>query len=117
MKYILYIDYTGEHESRTRKSTDYRLMKAKTIEEAIAEADSTFYKEGGDSEVYLMRILKRVSYGRVEKYEAAMVRRSHGWKLNDETEWRHDVWYDSGVVYLKDKGGYYHLLHRVKESA
>lgn len=116
MKYILYIDYTGEHEYKTRESIDYRIMQAKTIEEAIAEADRTFYKEGGDSEVYLMRILKRVSRGRAEKYEATMMRRSRGWKLNDETEHPHDVWLNGSCICSKS-GEYYHVLHWMKESA
>lgn len=108
MKYLLYIDYTGSHEMRTRESVAYRHMDASTIEEAISEADRVYYKEGGSNEVYLLRILKRVTHGKTEKYKATMMRRTLGWKLNDETEFPHDVYLSmNGDVMSKDSCGNY----------
>lgn len=79
MKYVLYIDYRASYKPMY---SEYRPMNAKTIAEAIIEADAVH-----DSEtMYLIRIMEK--NGKVEKvesdikaqsYEAIMEKRSTKW--------------------------------------
>lgn len=79
MKFALYIDYK-------KNGLDYRVMEAKTLEEAIEEAEKLWNSE----EHFLMRIMKKV--GKIEKeddfkvetFKAVLCKRSHGWHLNNE---------------------------------
>lgn len=82
MKFALYIDYkTKNNQSRY----EYKVLEAKTLEEAIAEAEN----EWNDT-IYLAQIMKKV--GKIEKvesnikqetFEAILCKRSNGWHLND----------------------------------
>lgn len=85
MKYMLYIDYRSSH------TVKYRPLTAKTIEEAIMEADTIHDIET----MYLIQIMKK--NGKVEKvesdvkaqaYTAIMEKRSSKWTL---VEHEHNV--------------------------
>ena len=81
MKYILYIDY----KATSGKIYEYKEMTAKTLIEAIGEADKIYNPET----VYLMKILEKS--GKVEKengykvqlYKAIMCKR-YDWHLNND---------------------------------
>lgn len=81
MKYTLYIDYKkgGKYE--------YISMNAKTLEDAIEEADKVWNEKA--ETIYLARIMNKV--GKIETpergikqetYEAYICRRSNGWHRN-----------------------------------
>lgn len=79
MKYILYIDYRASYKPMT---AEYIALNAKTIAEAIIEADATHDQET----MYLIRIMEK--RGKVEKvesdvkaqtYTAIMEKRSTKW--------------------------------------
>lgn len=79
MKYILYIDYRASYKPLT---SEYRAMTAKTMAEAIIEADAIHNRET----MYLIRIMEKSS--KVEKvesdvkaqtYTAIMEKRSTKW--------------------------------------
>ncbi len=81
MKYALYIDY----KVNSSKAYEYRTMNAKTLEEAIEEADNINYDN-----IYLMRIMKQIGKSvkvndwREMLFEAIMCKRSNGWHRNTE---------------------------------
>lgn len=84
MKYVLYIDYRASYKPMY---SEYRPMNAKTIAEAIIEADAVH-----DSEtMYLIRIMEK--NGKVEKvesdikaqaYKAIMEKRSTKWTAEEQ---------------------------------
>ena len=94
MTYVLYTD----HKAGTKKNDGYKLMEAKNLLDAMAEAD----KEWND-DCYLMRIMEqdgkteRVVKGRdgfsCTLYTAKLARRSYGWHLNnhENAEGEHSV--------------------------
>ena len=90
MKFVLYVDYRCEYKPMT---AEYFPMEAKTIEDAIIEADA---KHNSDT-MYLIRIMTKT--GRVEKverdvkaqaFDAIMEKRSTKWV---KYESRHKVKY------------------------
>ena len=84
MKYVLYIDYRASYKPMY---SEYRLMNAKTMAEAVIEADATH-----DSEtMYLIQIMEKT--GKVEKvgggvraqtYKAIMEKRSTKWAAREQ---------------------------------
>lgn len=94
MKYVLYIDYTYDGKRKLKKSdgVEYIQMAAKTIEEAIEEADGLWLQLNENKldtyNVYLMRIM--VKDGRTtcdhgiytEPYRGTMCKRLCGWQRN-----------------------------------
>lgn len=85
MKYILYIDYNASYKPMT---SEYRTLNAKTIGEAIIEADAIHDQKT----MYLIRIMEK--RGKIEKvesdvkaqtYTAIMEKRSTKWAVA-ETE-------------------------------
>lgn len=79
MKYILYIDYSAFYKPMT---SEYRALNAKTMAEAIIEADAIHDPE----KMYLIRIMEKS--GKIEKvesdvkaqtYTAIMEKRSTKW--------------------------------------
>lgn len=84
MKYLIYIDYM----SGAKKSYEYKVMNAKSLENAINEADEII--KASNDPIYLTRIMKKI--GKVERidnykaetYEAILCRRSNGWHRNTE---------------------------------
>lgn len=79
MEFVLYVDYRCEYKPMT---AEYFPMEAKTIEDAIIEADA---KHNSDT-MYLIRIMKKVGHVelvergiRVQCYEACMEKRSTRW--------------------------------------
>lgn len=99
-KYTLYIDYKKTY------SFHYETLEAKTLEEAIKEADKKM-----SNEIYLMRVMEKT--GNIErnsgrkctKYKAIICNRGNGWHINDKEhgenyhavehiEYKYsDVWY------------------------
>ena len=88
MKYVIYIDYRASYKPLT---AEYRPLTAKTIEEAIMEADAIHNSDT----MYLIQIMKK--NGKVEKvesdvkaqtYTAIMEKRSSKWTL---AEHEHNV--------------------------
>lgn len=61
MKYVLYIDYRATYKPMY---SEYRPMEAKTLAEAIVEADATHNPET----MYLIRIMEKT--GRARKVES-----------------------------------------------
>lgn len=83
MKYVLYIDYRASYKPMY---SEYRPMNAKTIAEAIIEADAIHDPET----MYLIRIMEKT--GKVEKveggvkvqaYKAFMEKRSTKWAAQE----------------------------------
>lgn len=80
MKFVLYVDFKASYKPMT---IDYFPMEAKTIEDAIIEADA----KHDPAIMYLIRIMRKS--GRVEKverdvkaqaFEAIMEKRSSKWR-------------------------------------
>lgn len=84
MKYVLYIDYRASYKPMY---SEYRPMNAKTMAEAVIEADATH-----DSEtMYLIQIMektgkvKKVGGGvRAQTYKAIMEKRSTKWAAREQ---------------------------------
>lgn len=80
MKFVLYIDYKAEYKPMY---CEYKTMNAKTLEDAIEEADKAW-----NENVYLARIMKKEGKTErkdgcsVEKFNAVLCRRSFGWHRN-----------------------------------
>lgn len=81
MKYIVYIDYRASYKPLT---VEYRALSAKTIAEAVFEADAIHDPES----MYLVQIMEKS--GKVEKvssdvkalaYTAIMEKRSTKWAM------------------------------------
>lgn len=88
MKYVLYIDYSASYKPMT---SEYRALNAKSIGEAVIEADAIHNPET----IYLIRIMEKSD--KVEKverdikaqtYTAIMEKRSTKWA---EVERNHSV--------------------------
>ena len=78
MKYILYIDYSASYKPMT---SEYRKLEAKTLSDAILEADAQY----NQNTMYLMRIM--VKDGKVEKVESDIKRTAYRAKLERRTRW------------------------------
>lgn len=84
MKYVLYIDYRASYKPMY---SEYHTMKAKTLAEAIVEADAIHDTET----MYLIQIMEKS--GRVEKvesdvkaqaYKAILEKRSTKWAVREQ---------------------------------
>ena len=78
MKYVLYIDYRANYKPLT---SEYRKLKAKTLADAILEADAQYNSDT----MYLMRIM--VKDGKVEKVESDIKRTAYRAELERRTRW------------------------------
>ena len=84
MKYILYIDYCAG----SKKEFEYRDLQAKSIEEAIEEAEKNILKAGAIGEVYLARIMKRYDtaidkeFGVKDEFFTAVMCKRTIWRRN-----------------------------------
>lgn len=88
MKYVLYIDYRTNYKPLT---SEYRKLEAKTLIDAILEAD----KQYNPDTIYLMRIM--VKDGKSEKVESDIKRTAYHAKLERRTRWtKTDVWHVVG---------------------
>ena len=78
MKYILYIDYSASYKPMT---SEYRKLEAKTLSDAILEADAQYNPDT----MYLMRIM--VKDGKAEKVESDIKRTVYRAKFERRTRW------------------------------
>ena len=78
MKYVLYIDYRANYKPLT---SEYRKLDAKTLSEAILEADAQYNPDT----MYLMRIMAKD--GKAEKVESDIKRIAYRAKLERRTRW------------------------------
>lgn len=78
MKYVLYIDYRANYKPL---ASEYRKLEAKTLSDAILEADAQYNQDT----IYLMRIM--VKAGKVEKVESNIKRTTYRAKLERRTRW------------------------------
>ena len=78
MKYVLYIDYRTSYKPLT---SEYRKLEAKTLSNAILEAD----KQYNPDTIYLMRIMTKD--GKTEKVESDIKRTAYRVKLERRTHW------------------------------
>ena len=86
MKFVLYRDFTAGHAD----SYAYDVMEAKTLEDAIEEADRIWRRE--ENTLYLIRIMRTESRSwkeegwRVQNIRAILCKRSAkgGWHKNTE---------------------------------
>lgn len=88
MKYVLYIDYKASYKPM---SWEYKPLEAKTVEDAIIEADQIHNLDT----MYLIRIMKKV--GKVDKtegkaktqeYKSFLEKRSTKWARLEGTDHR-----------------------------
>ena len=78
MKYILYIDYSASYKPMT---SEYLKLDAKTLSDAILEADAQY----NPNTMYLMRIM--VKDGKAEKVESDIKRTAYRAKFERRTRW------------------------------
>ena len=78
MKYVLYIDYRTSYKPL---ASEYRKLEAKTLSDAMLEAD----KQYNPDTMYLMRIM--VKDGKTEKVESDIKRTAYRVKLERRTRW------------------------------
>ena len=78
MKYVLYIDYRANYKPLT---SEYRKLEAKTLSDAILEAD----KQYNSDTIYLMRIMVKDS--KAEKVESDIKRTAYRAKFERRTRW------------------------------
>ena len=78
MKYVLYIDYRASYKPLT---SEYRKLEAKTLSNAILEADQQYNPDT----MYLMRIM--VKAGKAEKVESDIKCAEYRAKLERRTRW------------------------------
>ena len=78
MKYVLYIDYRASYKPLT---SEYRTLAAKTLGDAILEADEQYNPDT----MYLMRIM--VKDGKAEKVESDIKRTAYRAELERRTRW------------------------------
>ena len=78
MKYILYIDYSASYKPMT---SEYRKLDAKTLSDAILEADTQYNPDT----MYLMRIMVKDS--KAEKVESDIKRTAYRAKFERRTRW------------------------------
>ena len=91
MKYVLYIDYSASYKPMT---SEYRKLEAKTISDAIIEADAQYNPDT----MYLMRIMAKD--GKTEKVESDIKRAAYRAKLERRTRWT-EIDVDHVVGYYK----------------
>lgn len=92
MKYVLYIDYSASYKPMY---SEYRKLEAKTLTEAILEADAQYNPDT----MYLMRIM--VKAGKAEKIESDVKCTPYRAELERRTCWAK---YDGGYEHIV---GYY----------
>ena len=78
MKYLLYVDYLASYKPL---ASEYRKLEAKTLSEAILEADAQYNPDT----MYLMRIMAKD--GKTEKVESDIKRTVYRVKLERRTRW------------------------------
>ncbi len=78
MKYVLYIDYRASYKPLT---SEYRKLEAKTLSDAMLEAD----KQYNPDTMYLMRIM--VKDGKAEKVESDIKCIAYRAELERRTRW------------------------------
>lgn len=89
MKYVLYIDYSASYKPMC---SEYRKLEAKTLTEAILEADAQYDPDT----MYLLRIMTKA--GKAEKVETDI----------KCTEYRAE--YERRTRWAKYNGGYEHIV-------
>ena len=92
MKYVLYIDYSASYKPMT---SEYRKLEAKTLSDAILEADEQYNPDT----MYLMRIM--VKDGKTEKVESDIKRIAYRAELERRTRWAKTEHLDHSVGYYK----------------
>ena len=78
MKYVLYVDYRASYKPLT---SEYRTLAAKTLSDAMLEADAQYNPDT----MYLMRIM--VKAGKAEKVESDIKCTEYRAKLERRTRW------------------------------
>lgn len=96
MKYVLYIDYSASYKPMT---SEYRKLEAKTLSDAILEADEQY----NPITMYLMRIM--VKAGKAEKIESNIKCTEYRAKLERRTRWTETERIDHSVGYYKSSFG------------
>ena len=79
MKYILYIDYKTEYKPLT---SEYRKLNAKTIDEAIIEADAIHSEKA----MYLIKIMEKD--GKMEQVEKGIKAQKYTAIMEKRTKWK-----------------------------
>lgn len=92
MKYVLYIDYSASYKPMT---SEYRKLEAKTLSDAILEADAQYNQDT----IYLMHIM--VKAGKAEKVESDIKRTEYRAELERRTRWAKAEGIDHSVGYYK----------------
>ena len=92
MKYVLYIDYSASYKPMT---SEYRKLEAKTLSDAMLEAD----KQYNPDTMYLMRIM--VKAGKAEKVESNIKCTEYRAELERRTRWAKTEGIDHSVGYYK----------------
>ena len=106
-KFVVYVDYKSYYRKYGFKF-EYVPLNAKSIIEAIAEADMMW-----NEKIYRIRIMKK--FGKIgkegdyktQKYKAILCRRSYGWYPNTEEYYEHEHFVER--YYNKDRE-YYEML-------
>ena len=93
MRYVLYIDYKASYKPL---ASEYRKLDAKTLVEAILEADGQYNPDT----IYLMRIMVKV--GKAEKIESDVKCTLYRAEYERRTRW------------AKYDGGYEHIIGHYK---
>ena len=78
MKYVLYVDYRASYKPLT---SEYRTLAAKTLSDAMLEADAQYNPDT----MYLMRIM--VKDGKAEKVESDIKCTAYRAELERRTRW------------------------------
>ena len=78
MKYVLYVDYRASYKPL---ASEYRKLEAKTLSDAMLEADAQYNPDT----IYLMRIM--VKDGKTEKVESDIKRTAYRAELERRTRW------------------------------
>ena len=96
MKYVLYIDYSASYKPMT---SEYRKLDAKTLSDAILEADAQYNPDT----MHLMRIM--VKAGKAEKVEKYMKCTEYRAELERRTRWAKTERFNHSVGYYKARFG------------
>lgn len=96
MKYVLYIDYSASYKPMT---SEYRKLEAKTLSDAILEADTQYNQDT----IYLMRIM--VKTGKTEKVESNIKCTEYHAELERRTRWAKTERINHSVGYYKTPFG------------
>ena len=92
MKYVLYIDYSASYKPMT---SEYRKLEAKTISDAIIEADAQYNPKKKKQ----MRIM--VKAGKAKKVESNIKSTEYRAELERRTRWAKTEGIDHSVGYYK----------------